>query len=288
MPKRADTPVVSSSDDGSPDSIDAAAAERAYLSIEPRLLALPLDRVTTLQVDLQRVAIKTAAIGRFIREPAIRKRFASLPAAEFQQAHVEDVLVLAQAAWHAGVEQRVALAASSEAKLPVSLVNEATQVKQRMLRLVTYHFAEDPVDGAEIASIVQGTGYDDLASDLVRLARLYKKHGAAVKRDPKNYVASDATDARKLAQHIVDLLGEARNQEQKSWNDLVNRLWTVLSEVYAEVSAAGRWLFRHDDPEGRFPSLFVVGRPHAGRRTGGKAAPEGDAPAGAPSTPQPG
>lgn len=235
------------------DGIDPAASEKAFLSLKPRLLALSQERIVNVSVDMQRVAVGVSAVARKIQEPAVRKRFASLPKDEFSIQHVDDLGPIAWAGWHASVELLTASSTSSEAKLPLSLVNDATAVKQRMIKLCRYNFGDDPVDGPEIDAIVLGTGYQDLAADLARLAKLYKKRSAEVKLDHKNYVASDAANAKKYAQQILELLGEARNVDQKAWTDLTNRAWTLLVEVYGEVSAAGRFLFRNDDPEGRFP-----------------------------------
>lgn len=134
-----------------------------------------------------------------------------------------------------------------------------------MLKLCEYHFGDQPVDGAEIADIRLGTGHIDLALDLSRLAKLYQKHKNVIKKDPKHYVASDANDARTHSGEILRLLGEARNENARTWADMVARAWLLLLDVYGEVSGAGRWLFRHDEPETRFPSLWSVARAGQGR-----------------------
>ncbi|MGC4047568.1 MAG: hypothetical protein QM758_27555 [Armatimonas sp.] len=46
-------------------------------------------------------------------------------------------------------------------RLPVDLLDEATRVKRRMLKVCAYHFAEDTPLGAEVADIRLGTGYLD-------------------------------------------------------------------------------------------------------------------------------
>jgi hypothetical protein len=258
-------PITTASNQTLLDSIDPAAAEKAFASLRPRLLGISKDRLATFSVDLQTAAIAAATVARFIKDPAVRKRFLSLPKEEFSYAHLDDLEPAALAAWHAAVELLTASAGGTEAKLPASLVQEATVVRQRMLTLAEYHFGDDPDDAKEVVSIKQGTGYADLANDLVRLTKLYKKHHARVKLDPKNYVATDARDAKKCARQILVLLGEERNQEQKAWGDLVARAWTLLVEVYGEMSAAGNWLYRHEDGARLFPSLYSVGRRAPGR-----------------------
>ena len=56
---------------------------------------------------------------------------------------------------------------------------------------------------------------------------------------------------------------------------LLLRAWSLLITTYQEVSAAGRWLFRHENGEARFPSLYTIGRQRRSRRPGDSD--EGDA-----------
>lgn len=58
----------------------------------------------------------------------------------------------------------------------------------------------------------------------------------------------------------------------------MNRAWTLLVEVYGEVSAAGHFLFRNDDPEGRFPSVYTMGRVNNGRPRKGEPGDDAVAP----------
>lgn len=243
-----------------PAELSAKAAEEAFEAFKSRLLGLDPNKLATLSVDLEKASVAVAAVGRWVKGKKPRARFASLPKDEFDQAHVDELESAAMAAWHAAVSLRTATAGKSEAKLPVSLVQEATAIRQRMLDLCEYHFGADPVDGPEIADIKLGNGYNDLASDLLRLGRLYAKHRDRVKLDPKNYRKTDEVDAGRVAHAIFRELGQAKNQDQKAWTDLVLRAFTLLNTVYGEVSAAGTWLWRHEDAARLFPSLYVVGR----------------------------
>ncbi len=255
-------------------SIDPAAAEKAFLGLKSSLLALNADHLTAVNVDVQRAAITACAVGRWLKQPDVRARFATLPAKEFKIAHVDDLESVALAAWHITIELLTAGSGSSEAMLPISLVEDATVVKQRMLALLEYYLSDHPVDSKEVASIKAGTGYADLASDLLRLAKLYRKHAAAVALDTKHYVATDAHDAKKHGMEIVKLLGDAKNMDEKAWTDLLARAWTLLNMTYDEVSAAGEWLFRHEGGAERFPSLYVSGRAGGRPRKKAPAAPE--------------
>lgn len=281
MPKKNTTPAAPASAEGA--SLDPKAAEKAFETFKPRLLGLDPEKLATQSVDLEKVSVLAGAIGRWIKEKEPRERFASLPKKHFDQAHVEELESVALAAWHAAIELRSANAGKSEAKLPVALVMESTALRARMTALATYNFGDDPVDGPEIEDIKIGTGYTDLASDLVRLRKLFLKHLDEVKLDRKNYQSGDEVLAGRLAHAIVKELGEAKNQQQKLWSDLAARSWTLLVQVYDEVAAAGGWLWRKEGAADRFPSLYAAGRAAPSRPAKTKDAPAAEDAAKGPS-----
>jgi hypothetical protein len=249
------------------DIIDPALGKADLERLMPRILAVPRDRVVLPRVDIAAAAIFAVSIGRQVKQPELRARFASLPASEFDIRHVDDLEALARATWYARVEQDTADASAREAKLPVDLVDLATAVKERMLKCVSYYFDGTPLQ-KETDDIRSGTGYRDLASDLSRLARLYVDHAAALSGDTKNYRATDATDAARLAGRIIDELGTAGTAEERRRADITARVWVLLLEVYTEVADAGRWLLRHEGGETKFVSLHTVARaPVVRRRT---------------------
>lgn len=253
-------PKKSQSSSKPSDVIDPKAAEKAFLSLKPRLLAFAKDKLSTISTDVEEAATGAAAIGRRIKEGEERARFASLPAKHFDQVHVEGLETIAMATWYTAVSLRTASSGASEAKVPAALAQQAMALRERMLRLLSYYVGDDPVDGPELVDIRQGTGYADAASDLVRLAKLYRKRHDVVKNDSKNFVKTDEADAGRCAHAIVTALGEAKNQEQALWSEMMQRSFTLLDTTYAEVKSAGWWLYRSEDPAARFPSLYVMGR----------------------------
>ena len=116
----------------------------------------------------------------------------------------------------------------------------------------------------EVASIRAGTGYRDTASDLIRLARIYEDQKAKVETDPLNYRDTDAAEARALAHDILTELGKAQSAEEQRCVGDLTRAWTLLRDTYGEAQWAGQFLYRHEEPEAKFPSLYASsggGRP---------------------------
>ncbi len=244
------------------EQLDARAAEKAFDALEPTLLAIPSEQFAARTLDRKRAAMLTWRVARELKKSSLRGRLSSLPAAEFDNAQVSQLETAALALWHTTVSAESALAQSSGTHLPTTLVEEASAVKRRMLKLVQYLFGDNPVDGTEIADIVAGVGYLDLATDLVRLAKLYEKHDALVKKDPKHFVAGDAKEARHLSNTILKTLGEQQSADAARWGELETRALTHLARLYNDVALTVRWLQRNDTTGDRFdmPPLYAASR----------------------------
>ncbi len=274
LPPMSDPEPTEPTDTDPADIADDGLLAEAFETMLPRIEAIPKEALVRITTDRQKAAIAAMAIGRFVMQEEVKTRFDSLPEKEFDHSVVPDLKVSGQACWHVEMMLKSAQARGSEAKLAPSLVKAATARKERMIKLVKYHLGDHPEDGAEVKAIQEGTGYIDLASDLTRLASLYRSHKTVVKADTKHYRPDDQAAAEAQAGEIVVQLGEAQKQAEILWNDRARRAFTLLTQIYSEVAAAGHWLFRHDDGDERFPSLYTAGRSGRGR---GKKRPEASA-----------
>jgi hypothetical protein len=235
-------------------NVDSEGARKAFEILQSRLDQLTeLRRIT---VDVERAAALAAAIGRAVREPEMRSLFAQLPAQVFDMRHVDELELAGLATWHAVVELARAQVGASRSRVPPELVQEASALKQRMLTVADYHLGQDPDTAAELADIRQGKGYTDLAADLLRLGRIYEVNEAELVQDRRHYRASDRHDASALAHRIYEYVGQNAGSNAKRWAEYVQRAWTFMVVTYDEVCAAGRWMYRHDGGEDKFPSLF--------------------------------
>jgi hypothetical protein len=267
---RATSASKSGHEPSKPDHV--AAGERAFAAIEAKLLALPSDRLNAVTVDVQvAAAIALSVANAVAADKALRARFEALAKAnEFDLARLDGLATAALAAWFARHMYLLVSATHTEAQLPGSLVATATALKTRMMRVVDYHLGDHPVAGPLVSAIRAGTGYMDLANDLVALARLYKAYAHLLEHDKKDYQAVDQGLAAQTGDQILTLLGGS-TPEQRKWVGLQARAWTLLSGDYAEVYAAGRYLKRWDvDVESTFPSLIAAARAAGGRSAAGR------------------
>jgi hypothetical protein len=253
--------------------IDPGGAARAFEAVLPLLDAQTETRRSNSSFD--KAILHAASTGRMVKQPEMRAKFAGLPAGDFDQQHADLLETVALAAWHVTVSLESASAQSSGARISEADITEGTKLKKRMSKVAEYHLGHVDEVSTELAAIREGTGYPDLASDLVRLAALYQRHAGELGADTRHYRAADRDRAGRLGHAIHQVLGDGRATDADYWSDYLVRAWALLVFTYGEVSAAGRWLYRHEDGEKRFPSLYTVGR----RRRGQAGGDAGDSPA---------
>jgi hypothetical protein len=222
--------------------VDANAAKTAYDRAKKRLAAIAANDVLKPYVPLDAAVVAARSLVQIATKPAVRTRLAAIPAELFDPAIVQRLDEGALALFHAHGKAAAARAASSRAKLPADLVTQATDVRARMLRLVSYHFDDDPTLGPAVAHIRVGTGYADLAHDLSDLADLYDLRSDVVQGDAK-YVRDDEATARTLSKDILDAL---RLNIETGWPNAEARAFTALRSDYNDLAATVSWVVRND------------------------------------------
>jgi hypothetical protein len=245
------------------DGMDPSKAALAFEEMSPLLRTQTESRRAN--TDINKAVVVAASVGRMVKQPEMRAEFAALPATRFDVQHVDRLESAALATWHASLALRNATALTSGAKIPDTVVAEATDLKQTMMKVLDYYLGQSTDVYNILADIRGGTGYVDLASDLARLAELYQIHAPVLAVDTVRYKATDREDAGRLAQAIHQVLGDGQHSDARYWTDYLARAWSLLVITYDEVSATGRWLFRHEDGETRFPSLYAIGRQRRSR-----------------------
>ncbi|HEU4410782.1 MAG TPA: hypothetical protein VFS43_36355 [Polyangiaceae bacterium] len=239
---------------------DAVAGEQALLLLMPRLNTLSADRLERPRVDLENAAVGAIELARLVREPTLRARFRALPPSEFDPEWLDLLEPLAWALWHVHRADRAANAAVASAVVPVDLSEAAVELERRMQTCVEYHLSDHPDAGPKVAFLRVGTGYRDLAGDLMGYAELYRDYRDELCHDRKNYREGDADEAVLLATRLFEALalGQGGDQHRLALRD---RTWTLLARCYEEIAATGRWLLRHDpNVSSFFPPLHALGR----------------------------
>ncbi len=252
--------------------------EAAFQQTEAHRAALDLGAVFQPRgLDPERAANFGIDLGIRLTDPEWRARFALLSAKTFDPSLLDRLLPAARAVAWARALMSDRLAGERAARLPTGLVQEATKLREAMLKLASYHLSADPVAGPIIADIRQGSGYEDLAQDLERTAKLYGQFQGVLSKDPY-FNAGDPSRAQDLAAQVRKELGAGASAKQNQAQQDADRAWTLFALTYDEVAAAGRFLWRKEKGEEIFPSLFQVAR--ASKRAGAATPPPAPSPAG--------
>ena len=244
--------------------LDEKSGAAALTRLGPLLAKLPVEPPSAPRLNVQQAASATLAVVQAVDELELRPRYKhQAELGEFELDYLERLPDLARACLSLRHELDRTTAQTSEAQLPESLVTQALAVRTRMLRVLDFHFDSDPQVAPGLAAIRSGSGYQDLASDLMALGGLYGEHKKTLAAGtPLHYRAGDSTEAAQLASRIVAELGKSLGQAARSAQaQQLAQVTTLLVTAYDEVTAVGRHLCRHNPAQvARFPSLFTVTR----------------------------
>lgn len=255
-------------------NIDPDGAARAFEAVLPLLDAQTEQRASNINMD--KAVIHAASVGRMVKQPEVRARFAGLPAGDFDQQHIERLETASLATWHVIVSRNSASVQSTGTRISEADIEAGTLLKQRMIKVIDYHLGHVDEVSTELGSIIEGTGYLDMSSDLLRLRTMYQRYLAEISTDTRHFRAEDSENAGRLAHLIHQVLGDGRDTDARYWSGYLPRAWSLLVVTYDEVAAAGRWLYRHQNGEARFPSLYAIGRQRRSRRPDEDAPGNGD------------
>lgn len=223
-----------------PLSFDPTIGEQALLTCKPALLAMTTPEVLLPNCDVVQSAAAAKVLVDVIRSPRFASKFALLPEPVMGEATADSLETHAQALFFLETRVRTKVASSNEIRVDPELLATAVEVRDRMLRVLAYHFEKNPPIKAEIADIRLGSGYADLASDLARVATHYSTHRAILEKDTFQYEFADEDLARGISNEIMAAL---QSVADTSLNDLRNRCWTKLLRIYTKLRAAGELLF---------------------------------------------
>jgi hypothetical protein len=256
-----------------PDVMSIPPAE-AFERVSAELQAMRVEHFVKTRVDFAAVASLVLTKVRSAVTPALRARLAALPAEEFDVSQVDRSQLYARALLHLAARRDAAVAIETSALVPADVFAAGTTLKREMVRVLDYHLEEDDAR-RDLADIISGQGYVDLAQDLRRLADLYRRFSSQLQADKRRYRAADAERASTLADRIAPQKGGG---EAANWLRLCQAAWTQVDAAYRDLRATVMWLHRND---GALPDLPVL---LSALASGGKPDPaeKSDPPAPAP------
>ncbi len=253
-----------------PAALDEASGAAALLRLTPRLRLTPA-RPGPIRFNVRLAAGGALGLHQLVRERGLRPGLAQLASiGQFELATLDSLPDLGRALWYVRHQLDAQAALSSEAKLPAKLVEEASELRERMMQVLAFRVGSLPAAKARLDYIRRGSGYQDLADDLVQLGALYQEHQPLLKALPEPYDGKDLGRAAQLATQILldlglkptlDKTGKAVPAAQADLSTLQQQLAALLEEAHDEVATACAFLTRKDPALcAQFRPLTVIAR----------------------------
>ncbi len=233
----------------------AQGAAESFDRLQERLLAMPEEAVGRVTADVAHAA--AVAMGALPRLKRLRAEFARLPDEGAASAALELLPDIARAAFYAHVQS---VADSSRVEV-LAQPERGKHLREQLLAAADMLVVFGVFDAAAVASIRDGSGDVDAATDLVALGALFSRNWEHVdNRLPFSEALVD--EATLLGTRLLHALATAADAEPRDWSALRARAFRLLVNTYDELRRAVSYLrWHHGDTDSITPSL------HARRRS---------------------
>jgi hypothetical protein len=226
----------------------------AYFRVEPELAGVDPRDFVRIQVDIPKAV--TIALGALPRIRTFREAMLAMPDAPVAQLDMLEDCALA--CWYAHV--RATPLSGGESRVPV-LAAEAAPLRERLLVGADALAHAGYFDSARVGAIHPGSGYLDLANDLIALVDLYREKWSTI--ESKTAVtAADVARADVVATDLIQALGVRTSPTGEVLTsaaaDRRIRAFTLFARAYDACRRAIAYLrWAEDDVDEIVPTLFV-------------------------------
>ena len=240
---------------------DTAAA--FLVAFRPRLDEIHAADLLVPRLDIRAAALAALGVYAFVTqvEPLHARFEKQATIGELDIASIEGLKAAAFLVFLTHAQAEAAGAFATDVKVPAELMQEGIEVEARMQELCEYKFKRDTLIAPLLALLRPGSGYRDLAGDLLGYAEIYGMRPEKVATDETNYRATDVADAQRIAGDILAHVAASMTPKAREAHELMRRAWTLLVQTYFEVQEVGKTLLRRDPKrDDWFPSLYAAGK----------------------------
>lgn len=159
--------------------------------------------------------------------------------------------------WYVKGQTLRAEARTDQRQMPEALFKEATETRNRMLKLADYHLRTSPQNIAEIEEIRSGPSHVDLVTNLDMLARFVAAHEDLVRDDRVNYRPNDVAHALTLVEQMYEAMAKNREIDWKKW---AAKSFILFRDTYGWVRQGALFVTYDMADAPSFPTLFSAAR----------------------------
>lgn len=243
----------------------------AWERVEDEVRAVPDSALVARRIDVRDVFAPTHKLVSIARQPKLLAALSELPDKHFAPAWLDRLGDLAGAAWYIDGAVRMQVEASKRVLSP-ELVAEANQRLEDGRKLLELFVVKHVPELAPQLELIQaGTSHHGLATAVIQMGKQLKDHRArfdglgATHFPPKTPEDTMAVGKRMLAALVYE-----KENDKAAWAALRDRCYTLLRNLFFDVTAAIEFVTRKWDEAPELPAL----RPP---KKAGKAETDGEA-----------
>jgi hypothetical protein len=228
-------------------------SEEKLEAVRPKLDAIKEEEVRWFKLNV--LSTVTSAIRVWQSYSADKPLFAKTFTAEgFDAAGLSDLPLRIGALWYSDV--LLGQVMKPTRTLPGEIINEAKPLHAKLAAAALYLFKNDPTLGPQVMSIREGSGYLDMAGDLVRYASLFTSLWNAV-QNRCDITESDLKSEKRLSPIMLEGLTAVPAKELEARRDLRDRAAEYLCRGVEEIRDAATYVFRKKPSRlSQYPSLY--------------------------------
>jgi hypothetical protein len=233
-------------------SFAPSAAEKALARLASTICQIPENEARVLRVGVHTAVITGLRVAQSFAGDREQIAASFAPDA-FDPAEHDDLEDRALALWHADLLLRDA---GEQAGSSPDLLDQAKQMRARLLKAAEYLWNNDSELRDLVADIRSHRGRADMADDLARLRRLFVEHWPEAKASC-SLTSKDLEQAKDLGKAVINALSRGEADELADLRLLRDRAAEHLRRGIDDVRAAAAFVFR-DDPASlaKYPGLY--------------------------------
>jgi hypothetical protein len=228
----------------------------AWQRVEADVRAVPDKALVARRIDVRDVFAPTHELLSIARDPKLLAELSELPARHFSPAWLDRLGDLAGAAWYLDGAVRMQVEASKRV-LPPELVAEAHQRLEDGRKLLELFVVKEvPGLEAQLALIQAGTSNHGLATAVIQIgAQLITHRAHFAGLSAKHFPPKTPEDTMAVGNRLLTALVGQQEDAKAEWGGLRDRCYTLLRNLFFDVSAAIEFVTRKWDEQPELPAL---------------------------------
>jgi hypothetical protein len=240
-----------------PEGIDAGVDPwEAWQRVEEEVRAVPDSALVARRIDVRDVFAPTHKLVGIARDAKLLAELSELPTRHFDTGSLDRLTDLSHAAWYLDGAARMQVDGSKRVLAP-ELVAEANQRLEDGRKLLELFVVKHvPGLAAELELIQAGTSHHGLATAVIQMGKQLKDHRARfVGLSESHFPPKTPEETMAVGKRMLAALVDDKEKDKADWGALRDRCYTLIRNLFFDVTAAIEFVTRKWDEAPELPAL---------------------------------